>query len=440
VTTGIPVRSLPPTLRKVAAAIERAVRDDPKLRATLEKELAGTLVDDGRVDGGVAVKRGSEVERDSVLTPKLLAQMQKRLVAHPDSLPFSAGDLERIAKHLPKPETATTPRKRKDGTTSPVGTRLPGTTTTGAAGTTHATAACDHSGDLSRLNATQRRVVADVFKKASERSDKALAELTKKAERLGISKADLKLTLDYIKNDAPLTIAFHPDKQLQKMTSAYGTTPAHMPKYEISVDRDKNKLIDAFLKDGVYRNQFETGITCGSSTAYPGGSRDGWEKTIFESGYHGHDLIPDERPKYGSLNAVQKAAGTATSYGSCYFVLKPGARDRTSFTPSNSSSCRAEQVGTVDGFAHVLNGIYDDYFKAIVQVAKEKKPADTGWWSYIEAQVHGPVDFNTDVESVVVDVKFKGTEYEKKLRTFAEKYAVKLQWHDEKKVWNDGDA
>lgn len=436
-TTGIPVRSLPPTLRKVASAIERAVRDDPKLRATLEKELAGTLVDDGRADGGVAIKRGAEVARDSVLTPKLLAQLKKRLAAHPDSLPFSAGDLARIAKHLPKPESATTPRKRKDGTTSPVGTRLPGAVTTGAS---HAVDASDRSGDLTRLNATQRKVVADVFKKSQQRSDQTMPLLTKKAERLGISKADLQLTLDYIKNDAPLTIAFHPDKQLQKMTSSYGTTPAHMPRYEIAVDRDKNRLIDAFLKDGVYRNQFETGITCGSSSAYPGGSRDGWEKTIFEGGYHDHDLIPEERPKYGSLNAVRKAAGTATGYGSCYFVLKPGARDRSSCTPSNSSGCRAEQVGTVDSFAHVLNAIYDDYFKAIVQVAKEKKPAETGWWSYIEAQVHGPVEFGVDVESVVVDTRFKGTEYEKKLRTFAEKYAVKLQWHDEKKVWNDGDA
>lgn len=301
-------------------------------------------------------------------------------------------------------------------------------------------AVVDPSGNLARLNDTQRAVLSDVKAKAKQRSEGARAQLLEVAKRNGYSAADVDKALAYIQNAAPITINFHPDKALRQQTGAYrygsaASTP--MPDYSVAVDRDTSKLVDAFMVDGHYKNQFETGITSGSASAYPGGSRDGWEKTIFEGGYHGHDLIPAERPKYGGLNAAKYPKGPAGSYGSCYFVLKPGARERTTFTAGNSSGRRAEHVGTADHFQHVLKDA--SMFKDIMEIALGKREFTTtgGGWGYIEAQVHGPVAFDKDVAAVVIDKKFAGTEYETKLRKFAEMNKIEVQWNTGQKVVSD---
>jgi hypothetical protein len=411
--TGISIRALPLPLRRVARDIERTVRADAGLCAT--------------------------VESGDVLTPKVLAEMRRRLASEPGSLPFTASDLESIAKYLPKPGGATTPRHRPAGTMSPIGTRFPGAfaaKTGSTTGTGGAAVTADRSGDLTRLNDTQRAVVADVFKKAAERSDAAMAALTTRFEQAGLTKADLELTLDYVKTKAPLLVAFHPDKELRQEVLSENLTDK-VPTYSVAVDRANNRLIDALLKDGTYRNQFETGISGGSPTAYPGGLRDGYEAKVFEGGYHTHELIPQERPKYGSLYAGQIPSNSQRSYGSCYLVLKPGVRDRTTFTPADSALVPPEMVGTADAFAHVLANASKDVFKDLVQAATTKNPPTTRAWSYIEAQVHGPIDFATDVARLVADVKFKGTPYEDKLRAFAEHNGIALQWHSDEKVWSD---
>lgn len=305
-----------------------------------------------------------------------------------------------------------------------------------------ATAGVDVSGDAARLNDTQRAVLADVRAKAKERSKAAHGPLLEMAKGLGYSEADVVKALKYIKDKAPVTINFHPDKALRLSTHRYSygttTTDTPLPDYSVAVDRDTAKLVDAFMVDGHYKNQFETGVTSGSSTAYPGGSRDKWEKTIFEDGYHGHDLIPAERPKYGGMNAARYPGGPAKSYGSCFFVLKPGARERATFTAGNSSGRRAEHVGTVESFKHVLKDA--SMFKDIMEVALGKREHTTGGgWGYIEAQVHGPVSFDKDVAAVVIDKKFAGTEYEKKLRDFATQNGIAVQWNDGQKVMSDDD-
>jgi hypothetical protein len=50
---------------------------------------------------------------------------------------------------------------------------------------------------------------------------------------------------------------------------------------------------------------------------------------------------------------------------------------------------------------------------------------DTG----IEAQVHGPVILNRDVETLVADPAFAGTRVGQTLNELADKYGVELQWH-----------
>ncbi len=48
---------------------------------------------------------------------------------------------------------------------------------------------------------------------------------------------------------------------------------------------------------------------------------------------------------------------------------------------------------------------------------------------YIEAQVHGGVSLDTDVETVVVDPSFRGTAVERDLQAAADRYHFNLAWH-----------
>ncbi len=295
----------------------------------------------------------------------------------------------------------------------------------------------DLSGAIERLNDTQRTVLADVKTKAVQRSQSAMAQLIQKASALGFSEADVHTCLDYVKNSAPITINFNPDKALTLQTHSYGG--AKSLGYEVSVDRATSRVIDALTVDGHYKNQFETGITSGSNSAYPGGSRDNWEKTIFEGEYHHHELIPSERPKYGGLNGDQAPQGPASSYGSCYFVMKQGTRERTTFTPNNSSGCSAQQVGTTDHFAHVLKDVESTRFTKLMNFANGRPVTGGSGWGYIEAQIHGPLEFDKDIAQVVCHTKFKGTEYEAKLRKFAEMNGAELMWTDGFKVTGDSE-
>jgi hypothetical protein len=59
--------------------------------------------------------------------------------------------------------------------------------------------------------------------------------------------------------DAAVTLNFHPDRLLA----------------------DGRRVDEALLEEGVYRSQFETRISGGGLTAYPGGDRDRWERDLF---------------------------------------------------------------------------------------------------------------------------------------------------------------
>ena len=62
---------------------------------------------------------------------------------------------------------------------------------------------------------------------------------------------------------APVTINFHPDRLLA----------------------DGRPVALALRDEGVYRSQFETRISNGGLTAYPGGDRDRWEAAMFGGAY-----------------------------------------------------------------------------------------------------------------------------------------------------------
>ena len=98
------------------------------------------------------------------------------------------------------------------------------------------------------------------------------------------------------------------------------------------LDSSKKSVAEALFEQGVYKSQFETLLSNGSVSAYPGGERDLWEKRIFGGAYQLEGVTNDQRPKYGALNLMLHPDGPAPRFGSCYFLLSPKVSSRSTYT------------------------------------------------------------------------------------------------------------
>jgi hypothetical protein len=131
--------------------------------------------------------------------------------------------------------------------------------------------------------------------------------------------------IESIRRHARIALHFHPDR----------------------LDRNNVSVAENLLREGVYRNQFETGLSSASPTAYLGGERDLWERALFGGAYHADGVVVSERPKYGSLELVRFSDGPAPRFGSCYFVLRDvGARTSITFMGSEHPQA-SNRVGSL---------------------------------------------------------------------------------------------
>jgi hypothetical protein len=222
-------------------------------------------------------------------------------------------------------------------------------------------------------------------------------------------------------------------------------------------------VAEALLEEGVYRNQYETGLSSGSLSAYAGGARDTWERSVFGGSYHAAGVPYSERPKYGALELVRHPDGPIPRFGSCYFVLRPAVSRRTSFTFMGSEDPQAPtRLGTIGRFHCVMSALLDEIDKGAmsfppwppfraptlgirnVTIARllntlddlprdRTDPADEPPGrvldTVIEAQVHGPIDLDRDVELLVADPAFAPTVTGDVFRQLATTYDIPLRWH-----------
>jgi hypothetical protein len=246
---------------------------------------------------------------------------------------------------------------------------------------------------------------------------------------------------DCVRTHARVVLHFHPDR--------FGVS--------------KKTVAEGLLEEGVYRNQFETGLSTGSLSAFSGGARDNWENTLFGGAYHSEGVASQERPKYGALELVRFPDGPIPRFGSCYFVLRPNVATRTSFTFAGSEDPRAtERLGVIDRMHGVMSALLSEInaggiaspewppfraptlgvpnltiarLMAILQELRQPRPnpsdAEPGRVldSQIEAQVHGPIELERDVELLVADPAFWATETGTILRELAARYEIPLHWH-----------
>ncbi|MET8836816.1 DUF3626 domain-containing protein [Micromonospora sp. NPDC004540] len=221
-----------------------------------------------------------------------------------------------------------------------------------------------------------------------------------------------------------LTLNFHPDRLL----------------------RDGRTVAEALDQDGVYRSQFETGISNGGLTAFPGGDRDRWEAALFGGAYQRPGVPAAERPKYGGLNLLDHPDGACPRFGSCHLRLRPATLARATFS-FGDSHLGPKDLGTVTAFEPVLAALLEATAETGISLGvagmdtgtllrtllrrRERASAMAGRAldDYIEAQVHGELSLARDVEAVVVDPSFRNTEEGRILAGLARRHGFTLHWH-----------
>ncbi|MEY9893413.1 hypothetical protein ABIA31_007093 [Catenulispora sp. MAP5-51] len=173
-------------------------------------------------------------------------------------------------------------------------------------------------------------------------------------------------------------------------------------------DRGDPPILAALAEQGVYRSQFVTGTSNGGLTAHPGGDRWRWESRIFGGAYDAAGA--QERPVYGALNFRGRPVGAAPRFGSAFFMLGAPAVARATFCYPDSF-LEPEHFGVAA--AMDLIGV------ALADTGGD--PLD----GYIEAQVHGPVRLDADIEALVLDPCYRGTEVEE----LAGALPCRVRWH-----------
>jgi len=168
-------------------------------------------------------------------------------------------------------------------------------------------------------------------------------------------------------------------------------------------------LLSQLAHDGVYRSQFETGISAGAVSAHPGGSRWNWESKLFNGAYD--DAPAEQRPKYGALNHTKNSIGAAPRFGSAHFHLKAHALRRCTFAYP-------------DSHLNPKNFATSERMSLVSLVTLNEMALDV-LDNYIEAHVHGPLQIDRDVDALVLDPSYKYTDIE----DTANLLPCKVEWH-----------
>ncbi len=274
------------------------------------------------------------------------------------------------------------------------------------------------SRELARLSPTQLSIVNRFTENAARMSSDAYPELLQQAQRLGYTAADVDRVLDAFRNEALVNVHFDPTLRVGQ-----GRT-----------------LAQAFREDGRYRTQFETGQTSASMNAT--------RRAQKEEGLFGYpmQLNPMERPIYGTPNVEgAEVTGVAKFYGDSHLVLGPNVKPRTSLTHRNSKNATFNELGTSEDMAHLLVNLIrpgDDlngrtaYFRRIFDSVLGRPVGGDNPFRYFEGQVHGPVEFQSELAAVHAADIHRGTNVETELRALADTYNVPLRWIYEGKLFD----
>lgn len=281
----------------------------------------------------------------------------------------------------------------------------------------------------SRLSRSQLLALEHITSYAKNHRVEAQQTIRHILEMSNLSSRTYDKAIAQLKLHARIALHFHPDRPDPNLIS----------------------VAEALLEHGVYKSQFETLLSNGSVSAYPGGARDLWEEKLFGGAYQLEEASNSQRPKYGALDLMLHPDGPAPRFGSCYFLLSPHASHRSTFSYLDSHQDPNEK-GTYDEFDMIMAALMRDAFiqeyaigengltprtlveHLLVQLEKPfsnpeyRKPKRT-LNHYIEAQVHGDISLKDDVEILVADPSFKDSHIGNTLELLCTKHSIDLYWH-----------
>ncbi|MGI2296138.1 DUF3626 domain-containing protein [Paenibacillus sp. GXUN7292] len=283
--------------------------------------------------------------------------------------------------------------------------------------------------DRTRLSNAQRLAVDYITEYARSRKIEAQQSLYEIMHMSNIPWSTLEAASAKLFSNARVALHFHPDRPIANM----------------------KRVAEEMLEQGLYKSQFETFVSNGSVSAYPGGMRDLWEKKLFGGSYQLVGVTNSERPKYGALDLMLHPDGPAPRFGSCYFLLAPEVSSRCTYTYLDSHQDPIEK-GTYAEFNDILASLFKDAFLRNEAIGEKeltpkrliehmlhhldqprpdpsKRKPNRNLNHYIEAQVHGDVLLKEDVEVLVADPSFKGTYIGDILEQLCLKYCIELRWH-----------
>ncbi|MBO9129558.1 DUF3626 domain-containing protein [Bacillus sp. 165] len=278
------------------------------------------------------------------------------------------------------------------------------------------------------LSKSQLLALEHITKYARNHKQKAKDTINHILKMSNISDEVFENAVGNVKSHARIGLHFHPDRPDSTMKS----------------------IAEALLEQGIYKSQFETLLSNGSVSAYPGGARDLWEERIFGGAYQLEGATNDQRPKYGALNLMLHPDGPAPRFGSCYFLLSPKVSHRSTYTYLDSHQDPKEK-GTYKELDMILAALLEEAFLRDFAIGERnltpvrlishllvnlKQPfADPAEQEpsrnlnhYIEAQIHGDISLKEDVEVLVADSSFRGTHVGGILEQMCFTYSIDLYW------------
>lgn len=123
--------------------------------------------------------------------------------------------------------------------------------------------------------------------------------------------------------------AIGPSAEGHRLQRARTDAPRVTVQFHPNWPHDGRLVIESMAADGIYRSQFETGISNGGLTAFVGGDRWRWESRLFDGRYD--DAPTSARPVYGAWNRRGDPYGGAIRFGSAYLRLRPEVTARSTF-------------------------------------------------------------------------------------------------------------
>jgi hypothetical protein len=121
------------------------------------------------------------------------------------------------------------------------------------------------------------------------------------------------------------------------------------------------------------------------------------------------DFLPGMRPKYAAVNFQKCPKGAAFKYGNESFVLKSHMKFNATYTHFDSYTYRdraddgpPNERATYHNMAPIVRYMTDGMLDVLIKEATGQKVGPIGFASYIEAQIHGDIEFARDVDRIVI--------------------------------------